>query len=47
MLYPRVMYNVEIRQVQQQRKTLYPRVTYNVEIRQAQQQRVVISMSDV
>jgi hypothetical protein len=30
MLYPRVMYNVEIRQ-----DMLYPQVRYNVEIRQA------------
>ena len=34
-LYQRVTYNVEIRQVQQQRETLYPRVAYNVEIKQA------------
>jgi len=32
------MYNIEIKQAQQQRETLYPRVTYNVEIRKAQQQ---------
>ena len=35
----RVTYNVEIRQVQQQRETFYPQVTDNVEIRQVQQQR--------
>jgi hypothetical protein len=33
-LYPRLTYNVEIKQAQQKREGLYPRERYNVEIRQ-------------